>query len=54
MQGNKLKRLTVVRQRYRLISFRDIDNQRILEPDSPKSTHGHTQPRVVGIDATFL
>ena len=44
----------MVRQRYELISSRDIDEQRTPKSDSPKSTLGHTQPRVVGFSATFL
>ena len=44
----------MVRQRYELISIRDIYDQRILESDWSKSTPGLTQPRVVGFMLPFL
>ena len=50
MQGNKY---IMVTQTYQLIASRDIDDQRILESDCPKSTPGHTQTRVVVLNATF-
>ena len=43
----------MVRQRYELISTRDIGDQRILESDWPKSTPGFDQQRVVGSNGTF-
>ena len=46
MQGNK-QRLTIVRQRYELISSGDIHTQRILEYYWPIRKPGYIQPRVV-------
>ena len=43
----------MVRQRYRLIPSRDIDNQRILESEWHNATSDHTQPRAVPINVTF-
>ena len=43
----------MVRQSYQQISSRDIDDQRILGSDWPKSTHGHTEPRVVVLNTAF-
>ena len=37
----------MARQTYQLIPSRDIDGQRNLESDWPKSTPGHTQPIAV-------
>ena len=37
-----------------LISFIDTDDQRILQTDWARGTTGHTQPKVVVSDVTFL
>ena len=39
----------MVRQRYQFVSSRDIDDQKILESDWPKSTSGHNQQSVVNL-----
>ena len=45
--------MTIVRQRYQLFPFRDINDQRILESDWSQCIPGHTQSRAVVLDATF-
>ena len=39
--------MVVVRQRYQLIPFKDIDDQRIPESNWTRSTPDHIQPMVV-------
>ena len=43
----------MARKTNQLFPCRDIDDQRNLESDWPKSTSGHTQPRAVVANATF-
>ena len=40
--------------RDRSIPFRNIDDQTILQSDWTRGTSGHTQPKVVVSEATFL
>lgn len=44
----------VKKLRYQLIPSRDFADQRILQSDWTKDTHGYTQPKVVVADAIFL
>ena len=41
------------RQKYQLIPSLDNDDQRILELDWFKGTPGHSQPRVIVLNAAF-
>ena len=39
--------------KYQLIPSRDIDDQRLMQSNWTKSTTGHTQPKVLLLDANF-
>ena len=43
----------MAKHKYQLISSGDINDKKILGSDWSKSTTGHTQPRMVVVNATF-
>ena len=47
MLGFYNKEQGVKKIRYRLTPFRDIDDQRIMQPDWTRDIPGRTQPRLV-------
>ena len=56
MHRNNYKKkdtMTMVRQRYHLIPFIDIDHQKFLESYCTRGTTGHTKPRLVVIILPF-
>ena len=46
--------MKIVTWKYQLIPSGDIDDQVLLQSDWTRGTTGHTQPKIVVSDATFL